>query len=172
MAIGCRIEIVAKVSKKKILDSYRVYLKALGDPVFYLECMSSDSDSEDKQIAARFGQFFRKLGFKISKTPEGADYCINASGDYRRVKNPIDPDQTFTQYSMIIKVLSKAGEELLSLPNNPKKSAVCINNPERERELCAEKAFKQMEKPVHEAINAMIARMMADHTDKLMNSDN
>jgi hypothetical protein len=29
-----------------------------------------------------------------------------------------------------------------------------------------------MEKPVHEAINAMIARMMADHTDKLMNSDN
>ena len=171
VAIGCRIEIVAKVSKKKILDSYRVYLKAPGDPVFYLECMSSDSDSEDKQIAARFGQFFRKLGFKISKTPEGADYCINASGDYRRVKNPIDPDQTFTQYSMIIKVLSKAGEELLSLPNNPKKSAVCINNPERERELCAEKAFKQMEKPVHEAINAMVARMMADHTDKLMNSE-
>ena len=29
-----------------------------------------------------------------------------------------------------------------------------------------------MEKPVHEAINAMIARMMAEHTDKLMNSDN
>ena len=172
VAIGCRIEIVAKVSKKKILDSYRVYLKALVDPVFYLECMSSDSDSEDKQIAARFGQFSRKLGFKISKTPEGADYCINASGDYRRAQHPIDPDQTFTQYSMIIKVLSKAGEELLSLPNNPKKSAVCINNPERERELCAEKAFKQMEKPVDEAINAMIARMMADHTDKLMNSDN
>mgnify|MGYP003468670504 CR=1 FL=1 len=29
-----------------------------------------------------------------------------------------------------------------------------------------------LEKPVHEAINAMIARMMADHADKLMNSDN
>lgn len=168
---GWRISVIAKVSKKKILDSYRVYLKTLGDPIFYLECTSSDSDTEDKQIAARFGQFFRKLGFKISKTLEGADYCINAQGEYRRVKNPIDPDQTFTQYSMIIKVLSKSGEELLSLPNNPKKSAVCINNPEREREICAEKAFKQMEKPVHEAINSMIARMMADHTDKLMNSD-
>lgn len=168
---GWRISVIAKVSKKKILDSYRVYLKTLGDPVFYLECTSDDSDGEDKQIAARFGQFFRKLGFKISKTPEGADYCINANGSYRRVKNPLDEDQTFTQYSMVIKVLSKTGEELLSLPNNPRKSAVCINNPEREREICAEKAFKQMEKPVHEAINAMIARMMADHTDRVMNSD-
>ena len=171
VSVGWRVTVLAKVSKKKILDSYRVYLKALGDPVFYLECTSSDSDSEDKQIDARFGQFFRKLGFKIAKTPEGADYMINASGEYRRVKNPIDPDQTFTQYSMVIKVLSKTGEELLSIPNNPKKSAVCINNPEREREICAEKAFKQMEKPVHEAINSMIARMMADHTDKVMNSE-
>lgn len=169
---GWRITVIAKVSKKKLLDSYRTYLKVLGDPVFYLECTSSDSDGEDKQIAARFGQFFRKLGFKISKTPEGANFCINATGEYRRVKNPLDEDQTFTQYSMIIKVLSKTGEELLSLPNNPRKSAVCINNPERERELCAAKAFKQMEKPVHEAINAMIARMMAEHTDNLMNSDN
>ena len=166
-----RVTVIAKVSKKKILDSYRVYLKTLGDPVFYLECTSSDSDTEDTQIAARFGQFFRKLGFKISKTEEGADYIISASGEYRRVKNPMDEDQVFTQYSMVIRVLSKTGEELLSLPNNPKKSAVCINNPERERELCAAKAFKQMEKPVHEAINDMIARMMADHTDKLMNSN-
>lgn len=171
ISAGWRVTVIAKVSKKKILDSYRVYLKTLGDPVFYLECTSSDSDGEDKQIAARFGQFFRKLGFKISKTPEGADYLINAAGEYRRVKNPIDEDQTFTQYSMVIRVLSKTGEELLSLPNNPRKSAVCINNPERERELCAAKAFKQMEKPVHEAINDMIARMMAEHTDKLMNSD-
>ena len=171
VAVGTRIEIIARVSKKKILDSYRVYLKALGDPVFYLECTSSDFDGEDKQISARFGQFFRKLGFKISKTPEGADYCINASGSYRRVKNPMDENEVFTQYSMIIKVLSKSGEELLSLPNNPRKSAVSLGDPEREREICAEKAFKQMEKPVHEAINGMIARMMADHTDKLMNSD-
>lgn len=171
ISAGWRVTVIAKVSKKKILDSYRVYLKTLGDPVFYLECTSSDSEGEDKQIAARFGQFFRKLGFKISKTPEGADYLINASGSYRRVKNPIDEDQTFTQYSMVITVLSKTGEELLSLPNNPRKSAVCINNPERERELCAAKAFRQMEKPVHEAVNAMIARMMAEHTDKLMNSD-
>ena len=171
ISAGWRVTVIAKVSKKKILDSYRVYLKALGDPVFYLECTSSDSDGEDRQIAARFGQFFRKLGFKIAKTPENANYCINASGEYRRVKNPIDEDQIFTQYSMIIRVLSRDGEELLSIPNNPRKSAVCINNPERERELCAAKAFKQMEKPVHEAINSMIARMMAAHTDKIMNSN-
>ena len=171
VSVGWRVTVLAKVSKKKILDSYRVYLKALGDPVFYLECTSSDSDAEDKQIAARFGQFFRKLGFKISKTPEGADYMIKASGEYRRVKNPMAAGRVFTQYSMVIKVLSKSGEELLSLPNNPAKNSVCINNPEREREICAEKAFKQMEKPVHEAINSMIARMMADHTDKVMNSD-
>lgn len=171
ISVGWQVEVVAKVSKKRILDSYRTYLKALGDPVFYLECTSSDSDAEDSQVAARFGQFFRKLGFKITKVRDGADYFIKASGDYRRVKNPIDPDQTFTQYSMVITIFSKTGEELLSMPNNPQKSAVCINNPERERELCAQKAFKQMEKPVHEAINDMIARMMADHTDNLIDSE-
>ena len=171
VTVGTRIEVVAKVSKKKILDSYRVYLKALGDPVFYLECTSSDSTGEDAQIAARFGQFFRKLGFKIVKTPEEADYCIKASGSYRRVKSPMDENEVYTQYSMVIKVLSRNGEELLSLPNNPRKSAVSLGDPEREREICAEKAFKQMEKPVHEAIHAMIARMMADRTDKLKNSD-
>lgn len=168
---GWRVTVIAKVSKKKILDTYRTYLKAMGDPVFYLQCTSSDSYGEDKQIAARFGEFFRKLGFKISKTPEGADFWINASGVYRRVESPIDEEQVFTQYSMVIKILSKTGEELLSIPNNPSESSVCINNPIREREICAEKAFKQMEKPVHEAINGMIARMMADHTDKLINSN-
>ena len=168
---GWRVTVIAKVSKKRILDTYRAYLKAMGDPVFYLQCTSSDFEGEDKQIAARFGEFFRRLGFKISKTPDGADFCINASGEYRRVKNPIDEEQIFTQYSMVIRILSKNGEELLSIPNNPRKSSVCINNPDREREICAEKAFKQMEKPVHEAINGMIARMMADHTDKLMNSN-
>ena len=172
VSLGWRVTVVAKVSKKRILDSYRVHLKALGDPLFYLNCTSSDSDLEDKQIAARFGQFFRKLGFRITTVSAEADFCINAFGEYRRVKNPMDEDQTYTQYSVTIKVLSKSGEELLSIPNNPRKSAVCINNPERERELCAEKAFKQMEKPVHEAINAMISRMMAEHNEKILNSEN
>lgn len=171
VTVGARVEIVARVSKKKLLDSYRVYLKTLGDPMFYLECRSTDSEFEDRQVATRFGQFFRKLGFKTTKDKAKADYFINAVGEYRRVTNPIDEDQVFTQYSMTITVLSKTGDELLSLPNNPRKSAVCINNPEREREVCAAKAFRQMEKPVHQAVNDMIARMMADHTDKLMNSD-
>ena len=171
VTVGTRIEIVAKVSKKKLLDSYRTYLKALGDPIFCIECASDDSDKEDVQVSARFAQFFRKLGFKISKTRDGADYLIKARGTYRRVKSPMDENEVFTQFSMSIKVLAHGGEELLSLVNDPRKSAVSLGDPEREREICAEKAFKQMEKPVHEAINAMIARMMADHTDKLMNSD-
>ena len=171
VTVGARVEIVAKVSKKKLLDSYRNYLKALGDPVFCIECASSDSDKEDVQISARFAQFFRKLGLKISKTRDGATYLIKARGSYRRVPNPMDESEVFTQYSMSIKVLAHGGEELLSLVNDPRKSAVSLGDPEREREICAEKAFKQMEKPVHEAINSMIARMMADHTDKLMNSD-
>ena len=170
-ASGKRIEIVARVSKKRLLESYRNYLKALGDPVFCIECASDDSDREDVQISARFAQFFRKLGFRISKTRDGADYLIKTRGSYRRVKSPMDENEVFTQFSMSIKVLAHGGEELLSLVNDPRKSAVSLGDPEREREICAGKAFKQMEKPVHEAINAMIARMMADHTDKLMNGD-
>lgn len=168
---GTRVEIVARVSKKRLLDSYRNYLKALGDPVFCIECASDDSDREDVQVSARFAQFFRKLGFRISKTRDGATYLIKARGSYRRVKNPMDENEVFTQFSMSIKVLARGGEELLSLVNDPRKSAVSLGDPEREREICAEKAFRQMEKPVHEAINAMVSRMMADHTDKFINGD-
>lgn len=171
ISIGKRVEIVAKVSKKKLLDSYRVYLKALGDPVFCIECASTDSAKEDVQVSARFAQFFRKLGLKVSKSREGADYLIKARGSYRRVPNPMDESEVFTQYSMSIKVLAHGGEELLSLVNDPRKSAVSLGDPEREREICAEKAFRQMEKPVHEAINDMIARMMADHNDQILNSE-
>ncbi len=168
ISIGKRVEIVAKVSKKKILDSYDVIMKVLGDPAFYLV-----TTAENEALATRFGQFFKELGFKVSLTPEGARWTINTTARYRNVVSPINEDESFTQLSVDIKIYSVDGKELvLSIPNNPKKSAQAnIGNPDRIREKCVEKAFKQMRQPVHEGVHKAVAKWMADHTAELMNSD-
>ena len=106
-------------------------------------------------------------------TPEGARWTINTTARYRNVVSPINEDESFTQLSVDIKIYSVDGKELvLSIPNNPKKSAQAnIGNPDRIREKCVEKAFKQMRQPVHEGVHKAVAKWMADHTAELMNSD-
>ena len=164
IAPGVRVTVIAKVAKKKLLDSYSVQMKAIGNPVFYLH---SDSD----ELSTKFAQFFVDMGFAISMVQEKADYRIEALGNFREIKHPAN-GRKGTQLSMAIKVYAIGGSEvLISVANDPRKSSCFIGSLDRQREIVAEKAFKQMEKPVHEAINSMVARMMADHTDKLMNSN-
>lgn len=162
--VGVRLTIVAKVSKKKLLDSYSVYMKALGDPVFYLH---SNSD----ELVTQFTQFFTDMGFKVSAIPSNANYRIETSGNFREVKHPAN-GRKGTQLSMSVKVYAIDGTEVLvSVSNDPRKSASFVGSLDRQREIVAEKAFAQMRDPVHEAIQKMVAKMMERHTDKMMNSD-
>ena len=162
--VGVRVTVLAKVSKQKLLESYSVYMKALGDPVFF---MHSDSD----ELATRFTQFFTDMGLKLSAVPASANYRIEASGNFREVTHPAN-GRKGTQLSMSVKVYAIDGTEILaSVANDPRKSASFVGSLDRQREIVAEKAFNQMQEPVHEAIQKMVARMMERHTDKLMNSD-
>ena len=162
--LGVRVTVLAKVSKKKLLDSYSVYMKALGDPVFYLH-----TDSEE--LSTQFTQFFTDMGFKVSAVEAGANYRIEAAGNFREVKHPAS-GRKGTQLSLSVKVYAIDGSEVLvSVANDPRKSASFVGSLDRQREIVAEKAFNQMKGPVHEKIQQMVAKMMERHTDALMNAD-
>lgn len=79
--LGKRVEIVAKVSKKSLLDNYSNYMKFLGDPAFYIESNSTD-------LQSHFTQFFTDMGIRIAPCPDAAAYVIHCIGEYRVVKHP------------------------------------------------------------------------------------
>lgn len=157
--LGKRVEIVAKVSKKSLLDNYSNYMKFLGDPAFYIESNSTD-------LQSHFTQFFTDMGIRIAPCPDAAAYVIHCIGEYREVKHPANGRQG-TQLSLRFKISEINGNEVLvDMKNDPRKSASFIGkDPDRQKELCSEKAFAQMKNPLHEKIQAMVGKLVGRKMD-------
>lgn len=155
VAAGKRIEIVAKVSKKSLLDNYSNYMKFLGDPAFYIESNSPD-------LASHFTEFFTDMGIRIAPNPQEATYAIFCTGTFRNVKHPTDDDRNGVQLSLRFRVQEINGREtLIDMKNDPRKSACFVGSDlERQKEICAGKAFRQMKKPLHEKIQAMVGKLV------------
>ena len=157
--LGKRVEIVAKVSKKRLLDNYSNYMKFLGDPAFYIESNSVD-------LQSHFTQFFTDMGIRIAPSPNAAAYVIHCIGAYREVKHPANERQG-TQLSLWFKISEINGTEVLvDMKNDPRKSASFIGkDPDRQKELCSDKAFAQMKDPLHEKIQAMVGKLVRRKMD-------
>lgn len=155
VAVGKRVEIVAKVSKKSLLDNYSNYMKFLGDPAFYVESNSPD-------LASHFTEFFTDMGIRIAPNPQEATYAIFCTGTFRDLKHPTDDDRNGVQLSLRFRVQEINGKEsLIDMKNDPRKSACFVgSDPERQKEICAGKAFRQMRKPLHEKIQAMVGKLV------------
>ena len=155
VAVGKRVEIVAKVSKKGLLDNYSNYMKFLGDPAFYVESNSPD-------LASHFTEFFTDMGIRIAPNPQEATYAIFCTGTFRSLKHPTDDDRDGVQLSLRFRVQEINGREtLIDMKNDPRRSACFVgSDPERQKEICAGKAFRQMKKPLHEKIQAMVGKLV------------
>lgn len=161
-----RITVLAKVSKENLMKSYSVYMKSLGDPAFFIECSSPD-------LTSHFNQFFVDLGIRLTENPNEATFIIRCHGEYRDVTHPAN-GRSGKQLSLRFRVheINDKATVLLDMKNDPRKSACFVGkNPDRQSEICSEKAFKQMKKPLHENIQKMVAKMMERHTDQLMRDD-
>lgn len=155
VAVGKRVEIVAKVSKKGLLDNYSNYMKFLGDPAFYVESNSPD-------LASHFTEFFTDMGIRIAPNPQEATYAIFCTGTFRSLKHPTDDDRDGVQLSLRFRVQEINGREtLIDMKNDPRRSACFVgSDPERQKEICAGKAFRQMKKPLHEKVQAMVGKLV------------
>ena len=57
-------------------------------------------------------------------------------------------------------------EVLVDMKNDPRKSASFIGkDPDRQKELCSDKAFAQMKDPLHEKIQAMVGKLVGRKMD-------
>ena len=157
--LGKRVEIVAKVSKKSLLDNYSNYMKFLGDPAFYIESNSTD-------LQSHFTQFFTDMGIRIALCPDAAAYVIHCIGVFRTVEHPINGGKG-TQLSLRFKVSEIHGKEvLIDMKNNPRKSVTYVgDDSDRQKELCSDKAFAQMKGPLHEKIQAMVGKLVGRKMD-------
>ena len=154
VATGVRLEVVAKVSKKNLLDNYANYMKFLGDPAFYIDSSSPD-------LASHFTEFFTEMGIRITTDPYQAQFVIHCSGTYREVKHPAT-GRVGTQLSLRFRVqANKQSEVLIDMKNDPRKSASFLANAERRAEVCSKKAFAQMKDPLHEKIQAMVGKLVS-----------
>ncbi len=154
VSLGVRVEVVAKVSKAKLLDQYSTYMRFLGDPAFYI-------DSRSPALASHFADFFTGMGIRITSDPKAAQFIIQCSGAFRAINHPAT-GRAGTQLSLRFQVHAKADAEvLIDLTNNPRKSTSFLASPHRREEVCAELAFAQMKEPLHERIQEMVGRLVS-----------
>ena len=150
-----RIEVVAKIARDKLLDSYSSYLKTMGDPEFFVR-------TENRELYLTFVKFFEGLGLKLTSDLNSAAYIIDAFGDFKQVKHPVE-NLYGTQLSLWIRIFdAKSGQELLSQKNDPRRAVSFISSGERQKDIAVGKAFKQVRAPLHKAVDEMISKMVAN----------
>ena len=149
---GYKVVVLAEVAKDKLLNDYSSLIKTMGDPSFYVR-------TDNKDLYLTFTKFFTDLGLRLVADPSGADYIIDAIGDYRQMKHPATGADG-VQLSLWIRIFdSKSKQELLSQKNDPKKSAVFYSTGERQKDIATEKAFAEIKTPLHQEINKLIGKM-------------
>ena len=141
-------------------------MKFLGDPAFFV-----DSNSPD--LASHFTEFFTDMGIRIALDPRAAKYVIHCTGTFRSLMHPTYDNRPGVQLSLRFRVMEINGEEcLIDMKNDPRRSACFVGtDPERQKEICAAKAFKQMKKPLHEKIQAMVGKLVGRKMDKAAADD-
>ena len=156
---GCyKTVLYAKVSRERLLKSYASYMKALGNPEFYLK-------TENLELYQTFVKFFTDLGLKMTSDRKNADYIIDAFGQYRNVIHPLSR-RSGTQLSLWIRISDTGtGQELLSQKNDPRQASAFTGTPERQLEISTQKAFAQIRMPLHKSLNNMVNKMFSNGRD-------
>jgi hypothetical protein len=142
----------AKISREKLLKSYSAYMKAFGNPEFFLE-------TKTLELYQTLVKYFNDMGLKMTSDRKRADYIIDAFGQFRTVTHPLS-SKNGTQLSLWIRISDAgSGQELLSQKNDPRRSTVFVGTPDRQMESSVRKAFEQIKKDLHSSLNAMVNRM-------------
>lgn len=149
------VVVAARVSKRKLYDSYRSYFKALNDPTFYLH-------TSDHELANAFKRYFVDKGVTITENAEDADYMIRLMGRFVERKNPI-LETMGTTLTISLEVCSADGRKILfQLPSKRfSKDSEVLTQAQRRDEV-ANRAFRDLKVELDEAFHQMVIRMLDD----------
>lgn len=146
------VTIVAEIDKDELQESYGAQLKSVGDPLFFL---TSTNDDALRQM----GDWFIGKGMKTTLNKGTSDYKIEILTKFNDRKHP-SSGKMGVQLQMTVVCYDKAGVQLFTLQNNPRKAAAFVGDAERQAQIAVEKAVKQIGKPLHERLQRAIADMV------------
>lgn len=146
------VRIVAEINKDELKESYGAQMKSFGDPLFYLE-------AENEEAKTLLTDWFVGKGFKMTGMVAGADYKIEVSTKFSKVKHPANR-RSGTQLLMKLVCYDKGGVRLFTLQSDPRKAASFIGTSERQEQLTVEKAMNQIEEPLHKRIQTAVNDMV------------
>ena len=154
-----KVEILARVSKKKLYDNYRSYFKSLDDPMFCLV-------ATDPSLIRHFNQFFTDKGLHLTGNQEEAQYFIKLDGRFRDRPTPGNDKSEGTMLDLSISVEAVDSSRTLLTMNEKQSKDSEILNSEQRREEVSRRIFRKLESRLHKALHELVIRMLDDADDK------
>lgn len=147
------VVVAARVSKRKIYESYRSYFKALDNPTFYL-------NASDRELANAFKRYFIDKGVAITENLSEANYVIRLTGRFVERKNPV-LESMGTTLTVTLEVCSTDGRTtLFQLPTKRFSKDSEVLTQEQRREEVSNRAFRDLKVELDEAFHQMVIRML------------
>ena len=148
-----RVEILARVNKRKLYDSYRSYFKCLDNPAFCIV-------ATDQALIRQFSQFFADKGFTLTNDPSDCQYLIKLDGRFRDRPTPGNPQSMGTMLALNIEIVSVDGTKtLLTMNEKQAKDSEVLTREQRIEEV-SRRIFNKLETRLHKAIQDMVVRML------------
>ena len=148
-----RVEILARVNKRKLYDSYRSYFKCLDNPTFCIV-------ATDRALIRQFSQFFADKGFSLTNDPSDCQYLIKLDGRFRDRPTPGNPQSMGTMLALNIEIVSVDGTKtLLTMNERQAKDSEVLTREQRIEEV-SRRIFNKLETRLHKAIQDMVVRML------------
>lgn len=148
------VEIVARVSKRKLYDSYRSYFKCLDNPKFCIE-------ATDSALARAFTQHFVDKGFAITENVDEAQYKIKLDGRFRERTNPVTGNPG-TMLALTVEIVSLDGSTVLMRMNEKQAKDSDILTREQRTDAVCERIFEKLKQQLDQEIHNMVIRMLDD----------
>ena len=148
------VEIVARVSKRKLYDSYRSYFKCLDNPKFCIEATNS-------ALVRAFTQHFVDKGFTITEKADEAQYKIKLDGRFRERTNPVTGNPG-TMLALTVEIVSVDGSTVLMRMNEKQAKDSDVLTREQRTEAVCERIFEKLKQQLDQAIHNMVIRMLDD----------
>ena len=148
-----KVEILARVNKRKLYDSYRSYFKCLDNPTFRIV-------ATDQALIRQFSQFFADKGFSLTNDPSECQYLIKLDGRFRDRPTPGNPQSMGTMLALNIEIVSVDGTKtLLTMNERQAKDSEVLTREQRIEEV-SRRIFNKLETRLHQAIQDMVVRML------------
>lgn len=149
-----RVEVVAKVSKKAVYESYKSYFKAIDNPTFVVE-------SNEPALTRAFSQYFADKGFNVTERKDLAHYVIRLNGNFSERKNPVTGNPG-TMLALSVEIVSVDGKTvLLKMVEQKSKDSEVLSRDQRV-EAVSKMIFKKIHERLDDAIHQMVIKMLDD----------